>query len=218
MSFAGCIKVDSPVNTYTINGFNDVYLTQYTDTTFTLNMSALYLTGPHEQVTISVDSLPAGVIALTDTVVGTPDFNASISFNAHMLYVGTFRVIVLAKSPSTGYKAFGFRIHVAPGILFQYGFYASVSINVPRNVDTFINIPVNVYYEQGRDEVIKIKQGINDHGFDITPDSVSGLPPFSTNFRLHVPDTLAPGYYNFQFRTSSPSTYPWNYGYTFTVF
>ena len=62
VAISGCKKKsDTPKMDYTINGLADVTVGQYVDTTFFLTVEAAYVSGPQEAITITPDSLPAGL-------------------------------------------------------------------------------------------------------------------------------------------------------------
>lgn len=137
---------------YSVNGLTDITIRQYVDTTFAIPLAAAYISGPQEQVTITVENVPAGLTATPTTISGTPAFGSYIMVTGHVETAGTFVVNVSSKSPSTDKKTFKLNIIVTNGVPFVYNFTGLGDITIPRYVDTTIALPVNVTYASGQNQ------------------------------------------------------------------
>lgn len=99
---------------FTVNGFSDISVTQYVDTTVILPVTASFVSGTPENVTIVPVTLPAGVSVTPSSIAGIPTFSGNLSFHILAYTYGTLPVTIRATSPSTGIHNYSFNIFVSP--------------------------------------------------------------------------------------------------------
>ena len=108
--------VVSPVTpfSYTISGLHNINLSLYTDTTLRLPVTATYIAGINEKITITADGLPAGVTVSPASVTALPSFTDTFTFHIAANNTGAYPVIIHTTS-SQGIKESTFNINVNAG-------------------------------------------------------------------------------------------------------
>ncbi len=111
--FIKCKKSsDSPKFTYIVNGFTDVNVRQYADTTFYLPVTVEFQTGTQEPVTLTPSGMPSGITATPVSISGTPTYNTVIQFNVKNVAPGSYPVTITSSSASTSKKSYTFNVIV----------------------------------------------------------------------------------------------------------
>ena len=111
--FIKCKKSpDSPKLTYIVNGFTDVNVRQYADTTFFLPVTVEFQNGTQEPVSLTPSGMPSGITASPTTISGTPTYSTVIQFNVMDVAPGTYPVTITSSSASTSKKAYTFNVIV----------------------------------------------------------------------------------------------------------
>ena len=111
--FIKCKKSsDSPKLTYIVNGFTDVNVRQYADTTFYLPVIVEFQSGTQEPVTLTPSGMPTGITASPTTISGTPTYNTVIQFNVKNVAPGSYPVTITSSSASTSKKSYTFNVIV----------------------------------------------------------------------------------------------------------
>jgi hypothetical protein len=102
-------KSDNSSNfNYTVTGIQDMTVSH--DTTFDLPLNISAVSGTPETVTLTMNGLPANVVATPASATGIPSFTTSIRIDAYRAAAGTYPVTLVAKSPNTAEKTYKFNL------------------------------------------------------------------------------------------------------------
>ena len=191
---------------YTINGLADVTVGQYVDTTFFLTVEAAYVSGPQEAITITPDSLPAGLTVSPTSASGTPTCATIFTFHGRVNTAGTHSILITTNSAIAGKKSFHFNVIATPNPAFTY----STSINdisIAQYVHNTFSVPVSFSLLTGFTDTITVTPDNTVTGISFSPASISGKPNFSGALTMTT-GFNTPGTHPVTVTTSSASTTP----------
>ena len=131
---AGCQKKDQTVNNYNtggaqpafaVNGITDVSFVSQVDYVSTLSLSVQYLDSAQENVSLSLNGLPSGIVIDTTWInSGIPTFSTTLNiYDTVVVSPGSYPVTLTATTTSGKTKNYPFNIRVQPmpsGFLGKY--------------------------------------------------------------------------------------------------
>ncbi len=204
---SGCKKKsDAPKMVYSLNGLADVTVGQYVDTTFFVALGATYESGPQEAITITPDSLPAGLTVSPASASGTPTFATIFTFHGRVNTAGAHPILITTNSAVAGKKSFHFNLIATPNPAFTYGTTIN-DISIAQYVHNTFYVPVSLSLLTGFTDTVTVTPDNTVAGISFSPTSISGKPNFSGALTMTT-GFNTPGTHPVTVTTSSASTTP----------